>query len=264
MVAKFEKLKLKFSYLNSNMTTNSQTKDVQSRHLFVQFFLKNQCVPERNLNTFVKELHHRFASDKNFSAKDSMVTSANRIFRNYGFIIKKFFFNPNQTTYYILMNEIDDSQIRQNVWPQKDNSFFHLVIDSIVEKKSTSLSTNMDQDEIYTTNSQFRMGLKEAINLTGELNLPMIVGEKMIMNWIYEHWFYQINTGTITLGPRVLAEKADYLEQKHHLPKCSECYIICLGGHKCPDCLKFIHESCSDSLQKCIDCRTDLLLNQSI
>lgn len=54
MVAKFEKLKLKFSYLNSNMTTNSQTKDVQSRHLFVQFFLKNQCVPERNLNTFVK------------------------------------------------------------------------------------------------------------------------------------------------------------------------------------------------------------------
>ncbi|KPM08257.1 hypothetical protein QR98_0067730 [Sarcoptes scabiei] len=120
----------------------------------------------------------------------------------------------------------------------------------------------MDQDEIYTTNSQFRMGLKEAINLTGELNLPMIVGEKMIMNWIYEHWFCQINTGTITLGPRVLAEKADYLEQKHHLPKCSECYIICLGGHKCPDCLKFIHESCSDSLQKCIDCRTDLLLNQ--
>lgn len=274
----------------SKMTENLEHFNVQ--HLFRQFFLKNQCVSDAQLECWINRtyifgstyqsikinrlsiyLFHKGIQQKLHSPpmdKELAIMNANRIFRHYGFTIRKVFSESiDETFYYLLTNDIEDVLNAKSTWTQAENAFYHLLLDAIIQPFLEN-DFDIDDEDAFNVAKHLAIGMTSANNLARNTTIAIILGEKIVKNWINQHWFKQIDSGNkITLGVRTIAQKSSYLIRKYGLSACKYCSLVCFHGFFCSQCNVCWHEKClpvnSTTLLSpllCSSCDSPLAVNQ--
>ncbi|OTF74163.1 hypothetical protein BLA29_004899 [Euroglyphus maynei] len=190
--------------------------------------------------------------------RELAIMNANQTLRGYGFTIKKVFCESNDKTFYVFTNEIEDALTAKSVLTRNENAFYYLLIESIVKP---FLESN---DDTFNFSEHLAIGITSANNLARKANITIILGEKIIKNWINQYWFQKIDSESkITLGVRTLAQKSGYLIRKYGLSACKHCSIVCFHGVKCSKCNVCWHEKCLPSnTLTCSSCSSPLLMDQ--
>lgn len=180
-----------------------------------------------------------------------MLTESNRTLRNYGFAIKCIFNDLSNENFYVFHN---DNFFEAHVLSSHENTLYYSLIQLIMEEY-----LNDDSDSVNINTLSIRKN--KALNLVNKSNLTLFMVEKIIRNWINEHWFETVDNENITLGIRTIVQNGSYLVDLYGLKTCSKCNFVCFYGHKCSKCKKIIHSYCSLD-ENCFNCDLPLLLNQ--
>nr|XP_027206300.1 uncharacterized protein LOC113799803 [Dermatophagoides pteronyssinus] len=247
------------------MTENNIRQYFDFQQLLKQFFLKNQCVSTAQLdcwlNRIKEKLQHNEQNDR--IDRELAIINANQTLRSYGFAIKKVFCKSSDETFYTLINETEDALTAKSMWTRNENSFYYLLVDAIV-KSFLQIDDNDDNDG-FNLNEHLAIGMTSANNVARNTNITIILGEKILKNWINQYWFKKIDRGSkITLGVRTLTQKSGYLIRKYNLSACKHCGLVCFYGSKCTKCNICWHEKClqSSNNNTCSSCNQPLSNNQ--
>lgn len=145
--------------------------------------------------------------------KRNLIRTVNRQLLSLGYEIKKVDEVVSNEVYYMLIDKNCESQrkIQESLWSKKEVKLFFLIFDAIMSRP------NEENDETGQPFQRYSTKLTNAVNLSRQAELTMVLADKLIRTWIDRHFFVQIGDSSITLGIRAIIEYRDCLEKKYEL-----------------------------------------------